>query len=150
MTSGTSDVVELLKEDHEKVKQLFKRFESAGEIDQTEETADQIDLALRVHLMIDEEILYTAFKDDSELTTESVAAHGIVDELLNELARWTSVNASKEQLRKGAAGEIENQNKPIQENDPFKGETEAEGTSGGENKTGIAGRPPAAKDDPAQ
>jgi len=87
MASKTTDAVEFLKEDHEKVKQLFRQFESAGEIDQKEEIADQIDLALRVHSMIEEEVLYPAFKDvDSELTAESFEEHGVVEELLNELA----------------------------------------------------------------
>jgi iron-sulfur cluster repair protein YtfE (RIC family) len=87
MTRKTTDAVELLKEDHEKVKQLFQQFESAAGIDQKEEIADQIDLELRVHSMIEEEILYPAFKDvDSELTAESFEEHGVVEELLNELA----------------------------------------------------------------
>jgi len=56
------------------------------------------------------------------------------------------MNDPKEKLRSGVpANEIENQSKPIQEDDPAKGESEAKGTSGGEHKTGVAGRPPAGK-----
>jgi len=79
--------VDLLKEDHEKVKGLFEQFEKAKSEDEKEEIADQVDLELRVHSMIEEEILYPAIKDiDSEITAESFEEHGVIEELLNELA----------------------------------------------------------------
>jgi iron-sulfur cluster repair protein YtfE (RIC family) len=79
--------VDLLKEDHEKVKGLFEKFEKAKSEDEKEEIADQVDLELRVHSMIEEEILYPAMKDiDGEITAESFEEHGVVEELLNELA----------------------------------------------------------------
>ena len=87
MTNQTQSAVELLKEDHERVKGLFKQFESAKSQDQKEEIADQVDLELRVHSLIEEEILYPAMKDiDSEIVAESFEEHGVVEQLLNELA----------------------------------------------------------------
>jgi len=86
MATKLPTAVDLLKEDHEKVKQLFKQFESASG-DEKEEIADLVDLELRVHSMIEEEILYPAFKDiDSEIVAESFEEHGVVEQLLNELA----------------------------------------------------------------
>ena len=79
--------VELLEEDHKKVKSLFKKFDSASDDEEKEEIADQIDLELRVHSMIEEEILYPAMKDvDSEIVAESFEEHGVVEQLLDELA----------------------------------------------------------------
>ena len=79
--------VELLKEDHEKVQDLFKKFEKAKDESEKEDIADQVDLELRVHSMIEEEILYPALRDiDSETVAESFEEHGVVEQLLNELA----------------------------------------------------------------
>jgi hemerythrin superfamily protein len=69
------------------VKALFKKFESASDEEEKEEIADQVDLELRVHSMIEEEILYPAMKDiDSEIVAESFEEHGVVEQLLDELA----------------------------------------------------------------
>jgi hypothetical protein len=55
-------------------------------------------------------------------------------------------NSPKEQLRRGVpADEIENQSKPIEVDDPAEGESKAQGTSGGEHKTGVAGQRPPGK-----
>lgn len=78
--------VDLLKEDHDKIKDLFKQFEKAKSA-QKEGLADQVDLELRVHSMIEEEILYPALRDiDKEITAESFEEHGVVEQLLDELA----------------------------------------------------------------
>ena len=45
--------VDLLKEDHREVEDLFKQFEKAKDETQKEEVADEIDLKLRVHSLID-------------------------------------------------------------------------------------------------
>jgi hypothetical protein len=88
MTNKTPvDAVEMLKQDHQKVKDLFKRFESARDEATKEEIADEVDLELRVHSMIEEEILYPAMREiDSEIIAESFEEHGVVEQLLNELA----------------------------------------------------------------
>ena len=82
----TPDAVNMLKEDHEKVKDLFKQFEKAQSA-KKEQLADQIDLELRVHSMIEEEILYPALRDiDKEIVAESFEEHGVIEQLLDELA----------------------------------------------------------------
>jgi len=81
------DAVELLEKDHRTVEGLFKKFEKAKDEAEKEEIADQVDLELRIHSMIEEEILYPALKDiDSEIVAESFEEHGVVEELLDELA----------------------------------------------------------------
>jgi len=87
VASKAQSAVELLKEDHDKVRGLFKQFENAKSQDEKEEIADQVDLELRVHSLIEEEILYPVVKDvDSESVAESFEEHGVVEQLLNELA----------------------------------------------------------------
>ncbi len=87
MASKQPGAVELLKEDHKKVKGLFKEFQSAKSENVKERIADEVDLELRVHSMIEEEILYPAMRDvDSDIVAESFEEHGVVEELLNELA----------------------------------------------------------------
>jgi len=88
MPSGKEqDAVSLLKKDHEEVKGLFEQFEQTEDEDEKERIADEVDLALRVHSMVEEEILYPAMRDvDSEIVAESFEEHGVVEELLDELA----------------------------------------------------------------
>jgi hypothetical protein len=53
---------------------------------------------------------------------------------------------AKEELRSGKpADEIEDQSKPVREDDPAKGEEQATGTRGGEHHTGVKGRRPPGK-----
>ena len=81
------DAVELLKKDHAEVKGLFKKFEKAKDESEKEEIADQVDLELRVHSMVEEEILYPALRDITpDMVAESFEEHGVVEQLLNELA----------------------------------------------------------------
>jgi hypothetical protein len=53
---------------------------------------------------------------------------------------------AKEELRKGKpADEIEDQSKPVKQDDPAEGEKQATGTSGGEHQTGVKGQRPTGK-----
>jgi Hemerythrin HHE cation binding domain len=86
MPKNDPGAVELLEEDHRKVQDLFKKFESA-KVSEKEEIANQVDLELRVHSMIEEELLYPSLRDAaSKMVAEAFEEHGVVEELLNELA----------------------------------------------------------------
>src|SRR5438045_9765612 len=82
-----TDAISLLKQDHQKVRQLLKRMESNG----TEELLEQIENELKVHTQIEEEIFYPAFKeaaesDDAEhLYYEALEEHHVVDLVLTEI-----------------------------------------------------------------
>ena len=53
---------------------------------------------------------------------------------------------AKEELRSGKpVDEIEDQSKPLREDEPAEGEKKAKGTSGGEHQTGVKGRRPVGK-----
>jgi hemerythrin-like domain-containing protein len=80
------------KDDHQKVKGLFRQFESAGEraYSKKGEIAGQIFHELDVHAAIEEEIFYPAVqakadKEGKEVVSEAEEEHHVVHMLLNEL-----------------------------------------------------------------
>jgi hemerythrin-like domain-containing protein len=86
------DAIKLLKDDHKKVKGLFREYEAAG--DRAYQTkrriAEQAFLELEVHSKIEEEIFYPAVrekagKEGKELVAEGVEEHHVVDVLIEEL-----------------------------------------------------------------
>jgi hemerythrin-like domain-containing protein len=86
------DAIKLLKDDHKKVKSLFREYEGAG--DRAYQTkariAEQVFAELEVHSKIEEEIFYPAVqakgsKDGKEVVLEGYEEHHVVDVLINEL-----------------------------------------------------------------
>ena len=85
--SGT-DAISLLKQDHQKVRGLLKRFES----NPSERLLDEIENELKVHTQIEEEIFYPAYRDSVEgkhqqekLYYEALEEHHVVDLVLPEI-----------------------------------------------------------------
>ena len=82
------DAVKLLKDDHEKVKGLFRQFERARSDDKKKQLADEIMMELEVHSKIEEEIFYPAVREkvgEDELVAEAVEEHHVVDVLMQEI-----------------------------------------------------------------
>src|SRR3954467_15149993 len=86
--STGKDAISLLKQDHKKVRQLLKRFESDG----TEELLGEIENELKIHTTIEEEIFYPAFhaavegsEDKERLYYEALEEHHVVDLVLPEI-----------------------------------------------------------------
>ena len=80
--SSAPDALELLKADHEKVKALFREFESLkGSDDDDErksELVDEICYELTIHTMIEEEIFYPVLRsaiDDDDLMDGADVEH---------------------------------------------------------------------------
>ncbi len=99
--SGT-DAISLLKQDHQKVRGLLKRFDS----NPSERLLDEIENELKVHTQIEEEIFYPAYRDSVEgkheqekLYFEALEEHHVVDLVLPEI-RSTS-EGSEEFAAKG-------------------------------------------------
>lgn len=94
------DAIQLLKEDHDKVKKLFQDFESSGEkaYVKKQEIADKICEELEVHTQIEEEIFYPqirkATKDDEaqDLLNEAFEEHKVAKTLVAELQDFEEVN----------------------------------------------------------
>lgn len=89
--ANAADAVALLKEDHKKVKKMFKDFEKLKEKGSDEEKAalvSQICMELTVHTQIEEEIFYPAFrktKDAEDMVDEAVVEHASAKDLVRQL-----------------------------------------------------------------
>jgi hypothetical protein len=95
-TTTRINAVELLKQDHEKVKGLFKEFMESGEraIKTRERLSQQIFLELEVHSKLEEEIFYPAYcqaakEQGEDIVAESLEEHHVVDLLIGELKALT-------------------------------------------------------------
>jgi len=87
-STKSQDAIALLKEDHRKVEELFKQFESAKGDGRKETLATQICLELSVHAAIEEEIFYPACegKVEEDLLKESYVEHDAAKIMIAEIA----------------------------------------------------------------
>ena len=89
-SSKTETAIDLLKEDHEKVKKAFKEFEKMDREDS--ETVRQLVQSvcedLKVHTTIEEEIFYPAVReaiDDEDIMNEASVEHESAKQLIEQL-----------------------------------------------------------------
>lgn len=88
-----TDAISLLESDHEKVRGLLKKLESAADKhpERAQGLMEQIDREVRIHSQIEEEIFYPAFKEaarsknDRELFFEAKEEHHVVDLVMPEV-----------------------------------------------------------------
>ena len=84
-----SSVIEMLKEDHEKVKGLFEEFESAEGAEQADIAATAI-MELEIHADVEEKLIYPAIReqiDEDDMMNEAVEEHHLVHVLIKELKK---------------------------------------------------------------
>ena len=87
------DAIALLKKDHEKVRGLLAKLESAAErgSDRAMQLVTEVENEVKVHTQIEEEIFYPAFrdaarkKDDKKLFYEANQEHHVVDLVMPEM-----------------------------------------------------------------
>lgn len=87
------DAIELLTQDHKKVRALFKKAEELGDRATTSrrDLFDQIDEELTVHAKVEEKLLYPQFKERAEKSEqkdevlEAYEEHAVVKRLIKEL-----------------------------------------------------------------
>lgn len=83
--------IDMLKQDHKKVRGLFRQFEKAGEraFHQKQRIAEKTFEALDVHTKLEEEIFYPAVrvadKSGNNMVNEATEEHNVVKGLMNEL-----------------------------------------------------------------
>lgn len=94
---GTLDALDLLRADHDKVRQLFREFDSLRDIDDEDERksdlVDEICYELTIHAMIEEEIFYP--------TVRLALGDGPIDEAEDEHASMRELVLRLEQLYPG-------------------------------------------------
>jgi|SRR4051794_20667856 len=91
------DAVKLLKDDHKKVKDLFRQFEKARSEDRKKSIAEEVFHELEVHAAIEEEIFYPAArakmdKDGKAVVDEGFEEHHVVKILIGELQALPKVD----------------------------------------------------------
>ena len=84
------DAISLLKTDHRKVKNLFARYESAGDFRTKHLMAEQVFPELALHAQLEEHVFYPAYeamtgKNGTQLVADSRLEHEHVRELMIEL-----------------------------------------------------------------
>lgn len=81
------DAIALLKADHRKVEELFKKFEGAKSDGSKEKLAKQICLELTIHTKIEEEIFYPACRGaiEDDLVNEAYVEHDSAKVLIAEI-----------------------------------------------------------------
>jgi hemerythrin superfamily protein len=87
------DALELLKKDHQKVKELFKQAETSGDEKKQRRLFDEIKTELETHTQIEESVFYPAVGKHEELkdmVLESLEEHKQVKTLLREMENLSS------------------------------------------------------------
>ena len=89
-TGAPEDAIEMLKADHQKVRELFQDYESAQDQKAKSKIAQQVFVELETHAQLEETVFYPAFKQEADqegkqLVAESLQEHQRVKELIEEL-----------------------------------------------------------------
>src|SRR5256886_13023572 len=87
------DAISLLKKDHEKVRGLLEKLESAADKGdgRAEKLLAQVDREVKIHSQVEEEIFYPAFKEaartkeENKLFFEAQEEHHVVDMVMPEV-----------------------------------------------------------------
>lgn len=85
---GQLNAIELLKQDHREVKQLFKSFQAETDEYAQAELAKTICTALKVHTRIEEELFYPAARDEIDqpkLVEEAIVEHQAAKDLIQQI-----------------------------------------------------------------
>src|SRR5688500_6488783 len=89
--AATVHAVDILKQDHDKVKALLERFESTDDGREKRSLAQDVFLEVEVHEKLEEEVFYPALKrradteEFKQLLHESIEEHHVAGMLVREL-----------------------------------------------------------------
>ncbi len=96
-TSEEINIVEQLRKDHEKIKMLFREFESAKKVEEKQHVVRQAITELEIHALAEEQIFYPAVRKDSPDAAsnldESFEEHHVMKFLIGEIKRMSPENA---------------------------------------------------------
>jgi hypothetical protein len=82
------DAIAMLRADHERVEEMFDRFENVRGAERKEKLVEEICRELEVHTTLEEEIFYPAVReaiDDDDLMDEATVEHQSAKELIAQL-----------------------------------------------------------------
>lgn len=87
-SGDAQDVLQMLRDDHEKVKSLFQEFEEAEDSKTKARICEETLLELKVHAQLEEEVFYPAVRgeiDEEEIMDEATEEHHVAKLLISEL-----------------------------------------------------------------
>jgi len=90
---GKANAISMLTDDHQRVMQLFERFENAQRDEQKERLATEICNELAVHAQLEEEIFYPAAREaigEEDLMDEAEVEHASAKELIAQIEAGSS------------------------------------------------------------
>ena len=83
------DAIAMLKEDHQRVKELFAQYEGTSNAEAKWTLAEEVFVELETHAQLEESIFYPSVNEETEegpeLVKESLQEHAIVKQLIQEL-----------------------------------------------------------------
>src|SRR5918912_241383 len=83
------DAIAMLKEDHQRVKDLFAQYEGTSNAEAKRTLAEQVFVELETHAQLEENIFYPSVNEETEegpeLVKESLHEHATVKQLIAEL-----------------------------------------------------------------
>ena len=80
------NAIEVLKNDHQRVRDLFFRFGEATSIQQKERLSNQIFNELTIHTLVEEALFYPLIEEtEPDMIDEAMDEHDTVDDLIEEL-----------------------------------------------------------------
>jgi len=92
-TGRPEDAIEMLRADHQKVRNLFQDYEKAQDQKAKRKIAQQVFVELEIHAQLEENVFYPAFKQEADqegkqLVAESLQEHQRVKDLIEELREF--------------------------------------------------------------
>jgi hemerythrin-like domain-containing protein len=88
--TATSPIIEMLREDHQRVKDLFEQFEEARDSATKRRIVGEALRELEIHAALEESIIYPAIRDEideEDLMDEALEEHHLAKMLIRELKR---------------------------------------------------------------
>ena len=90
------DAIAMLKEDHQRVKDLFAQYEGTSNAEAKWTLAEEIFVELETHAQLEENIFYPSVNEETEegpaLVKESLQEHATVKQLIQELRQMGPQN----------------------------------------------------------
>jgi hemerythrin-like domain-containing protein len=90
------DAIAMLKEDHQRVKDLFAQYEGTSNAEAKWTVAEEVFVELETHAQLEENIFYPSVNEETEegpeLVKESLHEHAMVKQLIQELRQMGPQN----------------------------------------------------------
>ena len=91
MDEPSVDAIAMLKEDHQRVRDLFAQYDAANNAEAKRRVAEEAFVELETHAQLEETIFYPSVNEETEegpeLVKESLQEHATVKQLIQELRR---------------------------------------------------------------